>query len=281
MLLDGRKVRDTILEDLKYKIDKLDKKLNLCVIEIGDNFSNKVYLKQKEKVCNSLGIEFNHIKLDENIIDNDVITIINKLNKDDHVNGIMLQLPIPNHLNKNKIINSIDYRKDVDGLTDVNKIKLINNNPYLIPCTSLGIIKLLEFYKISLEKKNIVILGRSDLVGKPILNMLVNKDATVTICNSFSNYNYYTKNADVVISAIGKGKFIKSDDIKENSVIIDVGINRLDDGTICGDIDYNEVKEKALYITPVPGGVGPVTVAMLVNNLYEAYIKRRGEDNEN
>lgn len=280
MLLDGRKVRDTILEDLKYKIDKLDKKLNLCVIEIGDNFSNKVYLKQKEKVCTSLRIEFNHIKLDENIIDNDVITIINKLNKDDHVDGIMLQLPIPNHLNKNKIINSIDYRKDVDGLTDVNKIKLVNNNPYLIPCTSLGIIKLLEFYKISLEKKNIVILGRSDLVGKPLFNMLINSDATVTICNSKSDYKYYTKNADIVISAVGKAKFIKVNNLKNEAVLIDVGISRIDD-KISGDFDFEEVKEKVLYITPVPGGVGPVTVAMLVNNLYEAYIKRRGEDNEN
>jgi len=280
MVLDGIKVRDNILEDLKYKINKLDKKLNLYVIEIGNDFSNKVYLKQKEKICNILGIEFNHIKLDENVVDDNVIDLINKLNNDDNVDGIMLQLPIPNHLDKNKIINNIDYKKDVDGLTDVNKIRLINNNPYLIPCTSLGIIKLLDYYNISLEKKNIVILGRSEIVGKPLLNMLINKDATVTICNSFSDYGYYTKNADIVISAIGKAKYIKSSDIKENTVLIDVGINRISNN-LCGDFDFDDVKNKASYITPVPGGIGPITVSMLVNNLYEAYIKRRGENNEN
>lgn len=274
MLLDGIKVRDEILEELKNKINKLDKKLNLYVIEIGDNFSNRVYLKQKEMVCNSLGIEFNHIKLNVSVVESEVINIIDKLNKDDNVDGIMLQLPIPNHLNKYKIINSIDYRKDVDGLTDINKIRLINKNPYLIPCTSLGIIKLLEYYKISLEKKNIVILGRSDLVGKPLFNMLINSDATVTMCNSKSDYKYYTKNADIVISAVGKAKFIKSCDIKENSILIDVGINKINDN-ICGDFDFEDVKTKTSNITPVPGGVGPVTVVMLVNNLYDAYIKRR------
>lgn len=280
MILDGIKVRDAILEDLKNKINKIDKKLNLYVIEIGDNFSNKVYLRQKEKVCTSLGIVFNHIKLEEKVLESEVINIINKLNKDDNVDGIMLQLPIPSHLNKNKIINSIDYKKDVDGLTDINKIKLISNDPYLIPCTSLGIIKLLDYYNISLEKKNIVILGRSDIVGKPLLNMLINKDATVTICNSMSDYKYYTKNADIVISAIGKPNFIKESDIKDNSILIDVGINRVDN-KLCGDIDFESVKNRASYITPVPGGVGPITVSMLVNNLYEAYIKRRSDNNEN
>jgi len=277
MLLDGRKVRDSILEELKYRIEKLDKKLKLCVIEIGDNFSNKVYLKQKEKVCTSLGIEFNHIKLDENILDDDVVYIIEELNNDDNVDGIMLQLPIPNHLNKNNIINKIDYKKDVDGLTDINKIRLLNNNPYLIPCTSLGIIKLLDYYNIEIDNKNIVILGRSEIVGKPLFNMLISKNATVTICNSYSDYSYFTRKADIIISAIGKSKFIKGSDIKKDSIIVDVGINRLDNGRICGDIDFEPVKNKASYITPVPGGIGPVTVAMLVNNLYEAYIKRRGE----
>ena len=277
MVLDGIKVRDNILEDLKYKINKLDKKLNLYVIEIGNDFSNKVYLKQKEKICNILGIEFNHIKLDENVVDDNVIDLINKLNNDDNVDGIMLQLPIPNHLDKNKIINNIDYKKDVDGLTDINKIRLLNNNPYLIPCTSLGIIKLLDYYNIEIDNKNIVILGRSEIVGKPLFNMLISKNATVTICNSYSDYSYFTRKADIIISAIGKSKFIKGSDIKKDSIIVDVGINRLDNGRICGDIDFEPVKNKASYITPVPGGIGPVTVAMLVNNLYEAYIKRRGE----
>lgn len=280
MLLDSIKVRDEILEELKNKINKLDKKLNLSVIEIGDNFSNKVYLKQKRNMCNSLGIDFNHIKLDESVKESEVLSIIDKLNKDDDVDGIMIQLPIPKHLNKNKIINCINYKKDIDGLTDYNKLKLINNDPYLIPCTSLGIIKLLDYYNISLEEKNIVVLGRSDLVGKPLFNMLINKDATVTICNSYSKYSYFTKNADIIISAVGKPEFIKSSDIKENSVLIDVGINRLND-IIVGDFDFNDVKNKAAYITPVPGGIGPITVVMLVNNLYDAYIKRRCLKNEN
>lgn len=276
MLLDGKKVRDSILEELKEKTKKLNKVLSLYVIEIGNNYSNSVYLKQKEKVCKSLGIDFNLIKLKDNVKENEVIDIIDKLNKDDSIDGIMIQLPLPKHLNKKNIINKIDYRKDVDGLTNINQGRLINDDYYLVPCTALGIIKLLDYYNIELNSKNIVILGRSNLVGKPLFNMLINKNATVTICHSKSDYSYYTKNADILISAVGVPKLIKSDDIKENAILIDVGINRLDDRTICGDIDYSDVKEKVSYITPVPGGVGPITVAMLVNNLIDAYIKRSG-----
>jgi len=277
MLLYGKEVSDFILYDLKHKIESLDKKLSLSVIEIGDNYSNKIYLKQKEKMCKKLGIDFNCIRFDEDILESDIIKIIEKLNNDNNVDGIMVQLPIPKHFNKNKIINTIDYKKDIDGLTDINKIKLINNEPYLIPCTTLGIVKLLDYYKISFEKKNIVILGRSDLVGKPLFNILINKNNTVTLCNSFSDYRFYTKNADIIISAVGKANFIKSSDIKNDVVLIDVGINKMDN-ILTGDIDFEDVKTKTSFITPVPGGVGPITVSMLANNLYEAYVKRRGED---
>jgi len=275
MLLDGKIVRDKILDDIQFKLKKINKTLTLSVIEIGNNYSNNVYLKQKEKMCNYMGFNFNHIKLSENVLEEDVIKIIEELNNNDNVDGIMLQLPIPNHIDKEYVINKIDYTKDVDGLTNINQERLINNNSYLVPCTSLGIIKLLEYYNINYLDKNIVILGSSKLVGIPLYNILKNKNVKVTICNSKSDYKKYTKVADIVICAIGKAKYIKYDDLKEGAIVIDVGINRLDND-ICGDVDFDDVKDKVSYITPVPGGVGPVTVAMLANNLYDAYIKRNG-----
>lgn len=272
MLLDGKKVKEELLQTLKKEISDIDKTLCLSVIEIGDNSANKVYLKQKEKLCNELGIIFNHIKLEENIEEKYLINLIEKLNNEDNVDGILLQLPIPKHLNYKKIKNIIEPLKDIDGLNDINQNRLINKEDCLIPCTALGIMELFKFYNIDLINKNIVIIGRSDIVGKPLYNLLINNNANVTLCHSKTlNIKEYTSNADILIVAVGIPNFIKSNDIKKDVIIIDVGINKMLDGTICGDVDYIDVKNKASYITPVPGGVGPMTILMLGYNLLKAY----------
>ena len=195
------------------------------------------------------------------------------LNKDKEIDGIMVQLPLPKHLNKKIIVNAIDENKDIDGLTDSNIIKLCNNNYALAPCTPIGILKLLELYKINIENKNIVILGRSDIVGKPLSLLLTNNNATVTLCHSKTkDIKSITNKADILISAIGKPKLITKEYIKENSIIIDVGINKDENGKLCGDIDFEDVKDKVSYITPVPKGVGPTTIAIFLENSYKAYL---------
>lgn len=278
MILDGKIVKEKILNDLKEKIAILNKKPSLAVIQIGNNLSSEIYIKQKEKMANMIGINFNHIKLDNNINEQEVINIINNLNEDENVDGILVQLPLPKHLNAKRIQNTIKYTKDVDGLNDINIGKLAHNNESLIPCTPMGIIKLLEYYNIEVSGKNVVILGRSDLVGKPLSLLLINRDATVTLCHSkTNNLDFYTKNADILIVAIGKPNFINKDNIKENSIIIDVGISKLENGKICGDVDFASCKDKAKYITPVPGGIGQMTVASLGINTYKAHTLNKGK----
>lgn len=272
MILDGLKVKEEILNNLKKELTLLNKILCLTVIEISNNISSNIYLKQKEKMCNQLGYIFNHIKLDESVKEEEVIELIESLNNDDNVDGILLQFPIAKHLNYYKIKNIISPLKDVDGLTDINIGKLVNNIDTLIPCTAEGIIELLKFYNIEIIGKNITIIGRSEIVGKPLAILLTNNDATVTLCHSKSNnLKEFMKQADILISAVGKPNFIKSKDIKNRAIIIDVGINKLENGKICGDVDYEDVKDKIAFITPVPGGVGPMTIAMLAKNIYKAY----------
>ena len=196
-------------------------------------------------------------------------------NEDKNITGIIIQLPIPDKYNTNKLINLIDPNKDVDGLTDYNKVKLYNNEEGIIPCTPLGILELLNHYNIDVKGENIVIIGRSLLVSKPLFNLLLNKDATVTMCHSKTiNLSSITKNADILISATGKPHLVTEDMIKDNAVIIDVGISRID-GKLCGDVDFENVSKKASYITPVPGGVGPMTVIMLMKNILNAYKKQK------
>lgn len=278
-LLDGKVVKAKLLEDLKDKINKLDTKLGLTVIQIGEDPASSVYVRQKNKMAESLGFNFNHIKLDENIKEEELLNIIEKLNNDDNVDGILVQMPIPNHLNAKKIQNAILPCKDVDGLTDINIGRLSHNIDSLVPCTPMGIIDLLKYYNIDINGKNVVIVGRSDLVGKPLALLMANNDATVTLCHSKTkNLSFYTKNADILVVAIGRANFIKKEDVKEGSVIIDVGINRMEDGKLCGDVLFEEVKDKASYISPVPGGVGQMTVAELGYNTYKAHFIRMKED---
>ena len=277
-IIDGKKLAKKIRS--KLKIESANLKENgiipkLAVIMVGNNQASKVYVKNKSKACSEIGIEYEEYILEENTKQEDLINLIKKLNNDKTVNGILLQSPIPNHLKMNDAIKEISYKKDVDGFTPTSVGKLVMGEDTFISCTPYGIIKMLEEYNINLLGKNVVILGRSNIVGKPLIQCCLNKNATVTICHSKTvNLSEYTKKADILISAIGKPKFVTKDMIKENAVVIDVGINRDENNKIVGDVDFNEVVQIASYITPVPGGVGPMTIAMLMNNVIKAAKKQ-------
>ena len=240
---------------------------------MGDNPASKVYVGQKEKAANYIGIKYLHKHFDS-ISDNDLIKEIEKLNKDKKVNGIIVQLPLPDGMNETKIVNTIIPEKDVDGLTYLNAGLLLNNNTSLVSCTPKGIMELLKRENVNLVGANAVVIGRSILVGKPMMNLLINANATVTLCHSKTKeLEKITKKADVLVVAIGKKHFITKDMVKRGAVVIDVGINRID-GKLYGDVNFDDVYSKVRKITPVPGGVGPMTVVMLMKNCIEAYEKQ-------
>jgi len=271
MMMDGKRIKNEILDELKEKVRKLSRIVGLVVIQVGNNEASNVYIKQKENMALYVGYKFNHVKLNEDITTEEIVELINKLNDDDSVHGILVQMPLPNHIDSSLVQNSIRWDKDVDGLCDVNAGMLSHNRETLYPCTPFGILELLKRYRIAIQGKHVVIVGRSVLVGKPMAMMMINEGATVTVCHSKTeNLENYTKMADILIVAIGKDRFITSDMVKENAVVIDVGISRVD-GNLYGDVDYENVKNKVAYITPVPGGVGQMTVAMLAMNVYRAY----------
>lgn len=275
-LLDGNKVKKKVLTDLKKELRNIDKKLGVAVIQIGNDPASDIYLKQKEKMAKELNYNFKHYHLSDTVEEYVVLEMIKFLNMDDSIDGILVQMPIPKHLNIKNIQNQIDSKKDVDGLTDINAGKLVQNIDALIPCTPVGIMDMLSYYKLNLSGKNVTIVGRSDLVGKPLASLMTNKDATVTLCHSkTNNLKEYTKLADILIVAVGKPNFITKKYIKEGAIVIDVGINRLEDGTLCGDVNFDDVKDKVSYITPVPGGVGQITVAELGKNIYKAYMLKK------
>ncbi len=277
-LLDGKIVKKEVLDKLKQEIENIDRPLGLAVIQIGDDEASNVYVRQKEKMASDLGMDFRHIRFPEDTEQSTIIDEIDKLNSDEKIDGILVQMPIPKHLDPQIIQNRISYLKDVDGLTDVNAGNLVHKKDGLVPCTPEGIIELLKYYNIEIKGKNVTIIGRSDLVGKPLASLMTNNDATVTLCHSKTkNLNLFTKNADILVVAVGKAKLIKKSQIKDGAVIIDVGINRQEDGKLCGDVDFDNVKEKASYITPVPGGVGQMTVACLAKNTYKAYSLRKNK----
>lgn len=279
-LLDGRKVKKEKLQQLREKLNRCEEQVGLAVIQIGEDPASSVYVRQKEKMANDLGYYFKHIKLSENVTEEEVLSLIDQLNEDNLIDGILVQMPIPKHLDSKKIQNRVHYLKDVDGLTDINAGRLIHNQDTLVPCTPMGIMTLLEYYGIEVSGKNVVIVGRSDLVGKPLAALMTNQDATVTICHSKTkNLSTYTKQADILVVAVGKSNLIREKDVKEEAIIIDVGINRLEDGKLCGDVDFESVSRKASYITPVPGGVGQMTVYELGNNTYKAKMLRKKNSN--
>lgn len=275
MLLDGKVVKQHIMDELKNKVKDLNVTPGLSVIQVGEDQASSVYIKQKDKMCQELGYNFNHIKMSAGITTEEIINVIKQENNNPKVDGILVQMPLPSHINANIVQNAVDYRKDVDGLTDINAGRLIHKEDCLMPCTPLGIMKMLDYYHISIRGKNIVIVGRSDLVGKPIAQMMLNRNATVTVCHS-STKNLYeiTQRADILVVAVGKPYFITAPMIKDGAVVIDVGINRIN-GKLYGDVDFPNVEKYCEYITPVPGGVGQLTVATLGENVFKAHCLNR------
>ena len=274
VIIDGKKIAKEIREDLKVKCEELKGKgINpkLAVIMVGDNKASQVYVRNKSKVCDEIGIGFEEHLLNSDIEQKVLIDLIEKLNNDKNIHGILLQSPIPNHLDINEAFKAIAPEKDVDGFNPINVGKLSLNQDTFVSCTPYGIMKMFDAHDIDLTGKNVTIIGRSNIVGKPLIQCCLNKNATVTVCHSKTkDLKQHTQNADIVIAAIGKSKFVTEDMIKPNAVVIDVGINRGDDGKLTGDVDFENVKNKASYITPVPGGVGPMTIAMLMNNVIKA-----------
>lgn len=280
-ILDGKKVRDKIVKDLAREIKKLQVKPKLVIIQVGDLLQSNTYIKQKILFGEKIGALVEHKKLDEKFSQIDLEVLISNLNSDNSVHGIIVQMPIPKELDKNEIINKINPLKDVDGLTATNlKLLFENTKGGYIPATTKGIITLLNYYQIPVHGKNITVVGRSSLVGKPTTMALINLDATVTICHSKTKkLADKTKNADILIVAAGKANLIKDFHVHKNQVVIDVGINIADkkleeeisNNKLVGDVDFKEVSKIVWAISPVPGGVGPMTVASLFQNLLEAY----------
>lgn len=269
MILDGKKVRDEMLAKIKEKITKENLQIKLAIILVGDNEASKIYIKNKEKYCEYVGIAVEKYLLPTDTSESEVTNLIKKLNNDESVTGIILQSPVPEGINFDKCSNLIDSKKDVDGFTKENIYNLYLGKKTILPCTVKGIIKLLEYYDIPISGANTVIIGRGNIVGHPLSLALENLDATVTVAHSKTkNLSELTKNADILISATGVAHLIKSDMVKPGSVVIDVGVSR-DNGKIVGDVDFENVLDIAGYITPNPGGVGPMTVAMIIDNLVE------------
>lgn len=279
ILIDGKATAQKIRNQLKQEISSLpsnQRKPKLSVILVGDNPASQIYVKMKEKACAEIGMLSEKIILDKNISQETLLSEVKKLNEDESVDGILVQLPLPKHLNEEEVIHYISPNKDVDGFHPFNLGLLLRGQPSFVPCTPLGIKVLLQEYNITTEGKHIVVIGRSNIVGKPAGMLFLLKEqygnATVTFVHSrTNNIQEIVKTADIIIAAIGSPKFVKADWVKEGTTIIDVGINRLDNGSLCGDVDFDAVKEKAYAITPVPGGVGPMTVAMLLYNTLQAY----------
>ena len=273
-LLDGKLVSNAIKDNLKNVVADMknhNKSVKLVVIQVGNDEASSVYVKQKEKACAYIGIESQVIKMDDDVGQNVLIGLIDDLNCDNSVNGIIVQLPLPKHLDSEAIISAINPAKDVDGFTKMNAGAAFLGHKSLISCTPFGVLKILQHYNIDIAGKECVVVGRSNIVGKPMAMLLLQNDGTVTVCHSKTqNLKEICKRADILICAIGKPKFFNKEYIKEGAVVIDVGIHRQGNGKLCGDVDFNDVKDIVSAITPVPGGVGVMTVAMLMNNCVEA-----------
>ena len=269
MILDGKKLRDELLVQYKEKIREEKLNITLAIILVGNNEASKLYIKNKEKYCTEVGIKVDKYLLAEDTSEEVLINLIKDLNEDKEVTGIILQSPVPNGIDFDKCSGMILPSKDVDGFTKDNVYNLYLNKKSILPCTVKGIIKLLEHYNIEINGKNVAIIGRGNIVGKPLAMALENRNATVSLLHSKTkDLKMFTKDADIVVAACGIPKLLKKDMIKEGSVVIDVGISRVD-GKIVGDIDFDNIKDIATFVTPNPGGVGPMTVAMIIDNLIE------------
>lgn len=287
-IIDGKKTASAIREEIKQKISALKasgKNIpGLVAILVGENPASQVYVNSKDKACSEVGMRSKVERLPADIAEQELLSIIDKYNNDPDYHGILVQLPLPRHIDENKVIEAVSPLKDVDGFHPINVGKLVIGKDTFYPCTPYGVQELLKRYNIETRGKHVVVVGRSNIVGKPVANILLQKkdfaNAIVTVCHSAArNISEYTKSADILIAAIGSPNFIKADMVKDGAVVIDVGINRIEDDSrpkgyrIVGDVDYEPVSQKASFITPVPGGVGPMTIAMLLQNTYESLIK--------
>lgn len=272
-IIDGKKIAADIREQLKQKIAALPSAPQLAIVLVGNDEPSLIYVRNKQKAAAQIGLLSQLHHLDENISEEELLKIIAQLNADSEINGIIVQLPLPKHLNTNRIINAISPLKDVDGFHPYNTGMLQNNEkPYFIAATPLGVMQLIKSVSPNLSGKNVVLIGASLIVGRPLATLLLNQECTVSITHAQTRkIKELTSKADILVAACGVAKLVKADWIKENAILIDVGINR-ENGKLCGDIDFDDVKEKALAITPVPGGVGPMTIAMLLSNTVDAYL---------
>lgn len=274
-IIDGKKISQQIKDELKQKVSLYKsegKNITLAVIQVGNDAASSVYVGNKKKACEYIGIESLTYELPQQTTENELLDLIKKLNDDESVNGILVQLPVPKHINEKKIIQAISPLKDVDGFHEQNVGALHVGSEGFVSCTPAGVIQLLKRSGIEIEGKECVVLGRSNIVGKPMAALLLQENGTVTICHSKTqNLKEHTKRADILVAAIGKPKMIDESYIKEGAVVIDVGIHRDDNNKLCGDVDYESVFEHVSAITPVPGGVGPMTIAMLMHNCVAAY----------
>ena len=280
-IIDGKVVSAKIKDELKENIcafkEKYGKDITLAVVLIGEDPASQVYVRNKIKACEYVGIKSESYVLPADTTQKQAEDLIKELSNNDNVTGILVQLPVPKHLDEDKLLKLIPAKKDVDGFSDENIGKLLQNKDTVISCTPYGVMELLKHEDISLKGKNAVIIGRSNIVGKPMACLLLNADATVSVCHSKTkDLKSYTKNADVLIVAIGRPEFVTGDMIKEGAVVIDVGINRVD-GVLKGDVEFESAKQVAGYITPVPGGVGPMTIAMLMKNTYLTALRNENE----
>ena len=283
VLIDGKATSLAVRSEIKEGVDAFAKEHNtvpgLAVVIVGENPASQVYVRNKHKACGEVGIYSEVHELPENTTEAELLELVNRLNSDDKINGILVQLPLPKHLDEEKVILSINPRKDVDAFHPENVGKIMIGNFSFLPCTPAGVMELLKHYNINPAGKHCVIIGRSNIVGKPQSMLMLKENATVTVCHSkTANLSEITKQADILVAAVGKANFVTADMVKEGAVVIDVGINRLENGKLCGDVDFEQVEPHASYITPVPGGVGPMTITMLLKNTLTAakeQIKRK------
>ncbi len=283
VLLDGKKVSAAVKAEVAKEVKDLNEQgISVClaVVIVGEDPASKIYVRNKKRACEECGIKSLEYALPENTSQEELLALINKLNSDKEVNGILVQMPLPKHLSEKAVIDAISPLKDVDAFTDANVGKIMIGSYNFLPCTPAGVMELLKSENIDIEGKNCVVIGRSNIVGKPMSMLLLHKNATVTICHSRTrDIASICKNADLIVAAVGKKHFLTSDMVKEGAIIIDVGINRDENGKVCGDVDFENVKEKASYITPVPGGVGPMTISVLMKNTLKAAALQRNTEN--
>lgn len=274
-LLDGKLVSNYVKDEVKKQVEALKKDgkiITLAVILVGNDPASRVYVNNKKKACEYVGFRSFEYALDEDTSQEELLSLIDELNCDKEINGVLCQLPLPSHIDEKMVIKAIDKRKDVDAFSEENVGKIMIGDYEFLPCTPAGVMEMLKYYKIDTDGKNCVVIGRSNIVGKPMAMMLLHENATVTVAHSHTkDLSFFTSKADILVVAVGKAKFVKKDMVKDGAVVIDVGMNRDESGRLCGDVDFYDVKDKCSYITPVPGGVGPMTISVLMKNTLKAY----------